>query len=63
MHLHPDDNSWLEKSPQWWSEELARLHARYSGKPIVITEFGYPSVQGVNGPLAGVYWELSFSTG
>ena len=51
MHRGPGDHSWLEKSTRWWREELARLHARCPDKPIVITEFGYPSIQGVNGPL------------
>jgi hypothetical protein len=51
MSRRSGDKSWLEKSAQWWREELARLHGRYPSKPIVITEFGYPSIQGVNGPL------------
>ena len=47
----PGDDSWMEETTQWWRNELARLHARYPGKPIVVTEFGYVSFQGVNGPL------------
>jgi beta-galactosidase/beta-glucuronidase len=47
----PGDNSWLEESTQWWKNELARLQARYPGKPILITEFGYPCISGVNGPF------------
>jgi beta-glucuronidase len=47
----PGDDSWLEESTQWWRNELARLQARYPGKPILVTEFGYESIQGVNGPL------------
>lgn len=50
-HGHPGDNSWLGKVTQWWRDELARLHTRYPGKPIVIAEFGYMSIEGVNGPL------------
>jgi beta-glucuronidase len=47
----PGDDSWLEESTQWWRNELARLHDRYPGKSVLITEFGYMSVEGVNGPL------------
>ncbi|HVN80372.1 MAG TPA: glycoside hydrolase family 2 TIM barrel-domain containing protein [Terriglobia bacterium] len=48
---HTGDNSWLEKVTQWWRDELARLHTRYLEKPIVITEFGYMSIEGTNGPM------------
>jgi beta-glucuronidase len=47
----PSDNSWMEASTQWWRNELARLHSRYPGKAILVTEFGYRSIEGVNGPL------------
>jgi beta-glucuronidase len=47
----PGDDSWMEESTQWWRNELARLQVRYPGKPILITEFGYMSIEGVNGPL------------
>jgi hypothetical protein len=48
---HPKDNSWLGKVTQWWRNELLHLHNRYPGKPIVISEFGYMSIEGINGPL------------
>ncbi len=51
MQRHPGETAWLEKSARWWREELGRLHARYPDKPIVITEFDYPSLQGVQGPI------------
>jgi beta-glucuronidase len=47
----PDDDSWLDESTHWWKNELAGLQSRYPGKPILITEFGYRSIEGVNGPL------------
>jgi len=47
----PGDNSWMDKSTQWWNDELEQLHAKYPGKPILITEFGYPCVEGVDGPF------------
>jgi GNAT superfamily N-acetyltransferase len=31
----------------WWRENLAKLHERYPGKPIVVAEFGYPAIEGV----------------
>ena len=51
FHHEPGDNSWLEKSAKWWREQLAQLHDRNPDKPIVITEFGQASIQGVNGPF------------
>jgi beta-glucuronidase len=45
------DDLWLAKVTQWWRDELARLHARYPTKPIVITEFGYMSIEGMTGPI------------
>jgi beta-glucuronidase len=48
----PGDNSWMERSTQWWRDELARMQGGYPGKPILITECGYSmSIEGVNGPL------------
>jgi beta-glucuronidase len=47
----PGDDSWMEESTQWWRNELARLQVRYPGKPILITEFGYMSIEGVNGSV------------
>jgi hypothetical protein len=41
----------MEQSAHWWRDELARLQARYPGKAILITEFGYLSVEGVNGSV------------
>jgi len=34
-------------SMRYWREELAKLHARYPGKPIMVSEFGYASLEGV----------------
>ncbi len=45
----PGDYSWLDLSTQWWKTELARLEARYPRKPILITEFGYACIEGLNG--------------
>jgi beta-glucuronidase len=47
----PGDNTWLEETTRWFRDELAKLHARYPEKPIIVSEFGYMSFQGVNGPL------------
>jgi hypothetical protein len=47
----PGDDGWLSESTQWWRNELAGLQLRYPGKPILITEFGYRSIEGVSGPL------------
>jgi hypothetical protein len=47
----PGDDSWMEESTQWWRNELARLQVRYPGKPILVTEFGYMSLEGVNGSV------------
>jgi len=35
-------------STAFWREGLAALHARYPGKPILVTEFGYTSFQHVS---------------
>ena len=37
----------------WWEEQLARLHAHYADKPILITEFGYPCFAGTVGHACG----------
>jgi hypothetical protein len=47
----PGDHSWMEQSTQTWRNGLAQLQARYPGKPILITEFGYMSIEGVNGSI------------
>lgn len=38
----------LASSGRFWRENLARLHSKYPGKPILVTEFGYPSLEGVS---------------
>jgi GNAT superfamily N-acetyltransferase len=38
----------LASSTAFWREELAVLHARYPGKPILVAEFGYTSFYGVS---------------
>jgi beta-glucuronidase len=35
------------ESTRFWREELARLHARHPEKPILVSEFGYASLEGV----------------
>ena len=37
----------FSKSADYWKTELAKLHERYPGKPIFITEFGYPTAHGL----------------
>ena len=34
-------------SQGWWDKHLAELHARYPDRPILVTEFGYPTLYGV----------------
>jgi len=34
---------------KWWADEMAKLHELHPDKPILITEFGYPSLEGVIG--------------
>jgi len=48
-----DDSSYdLSESTRRWQEELEKLRGRWPGKPIMITEFSYPSMEGV----FGGYW-------
>ncbi|MHC4715357.1 MAG: GNAT family N-acetyltransferase [Planctomycetota bacterium] len=39
----------MARSAQWWRDELDRLHELHPDKPILITEFGYPCLEGVFG--------------
>ena len=34
-------------STRWWEERIAALHAMHPDRPILITEFGYPTLYGV----------------
>ncbi|MBN2004182.1 MAG: GNAT family N-acetyltransferase [Anaerolineae bacterium] len=43
----------LARSTAFWRESLAVLHARYPGKPLLVAEFGAPSLHGVRGGLYG----------
>ena len=43
----------LAQSTRFWRDELQTLHQRYPGKPILITEFGACSFQGVMGNAFG----------
>lgn len=43
----------LAASTRFWRDELAALHARYPGKPILVSEFGHPAFQGVRGNAYG----------
>ena len=47
----PDDD--VEQAAAHWRNELARLHARYPAKPILITEFGAASIAGTFGHFYG----------
>ena len=41
------------ESTRDWRDALARLHEAYPDKPILVTEFGYPCLEGVHaGPMA-----------
>jgi len=44
----------LAESTGFWQENLARLHAMYPGRPILVTEFGYVSIPGM---MAGAIGE------
>lgn len=43
----------LAESSDWWRRQLAGLHARYPDKPILVTEFGYPALEGVRQNAVG----------
>ncbi len=43
----------FKRSTEFWREGIARLHALYPGKPILVTEFGYPCLEGVTGAGLG----------
>lgn len=43
----------FEKAADWWRGNLARLHDLYPDRPILISEFGYPGVEGVHGGALG----------
>jgi beta-glucuronidase len=43
----------LAESAGWWREKLAALRAAHPGKPILVTEFGYPALRGVAGGALG----------
>ncbi len=38
----------FSESTKFWREGLQKLHNQYPDKPILVTEFGYPSFEGVN---------------
>jgi len=39
----------LSKSTRFWHKGLQKLHERYPNKPILVTEFGYASFEGLHG--------------
>ena len=43
----------LAESARWWREHLEALQARCPGKPILVTEFGYPCLDSVVGGALG----------
>ncbi len=51
--LHADPAYDLARSTTFWREKLAALHTRYPGKPLLVTEFGAPSLHGIHGGLYG----------
>jgi len=51
--LHADPAGDLARSTAFWRESLAALHAQHPGKPLLVTEFGAPSLHGVRGGLYG----------
>lgn len=40
-------------SRRWWAEELEKLHQHYPDKPILVTEFGLPTLEDVAGSAVG----------
>ena len=36
-----------EAAAGWWERELARLHARFPDRPVLVTEYGHPAIGGV----------------
>jgi beta-glucuronidase len=52
--LGPDGHGYdLAKSADDWRSALEALHRRYPGKPVLVTEFGYPALAGIPGGGAG----------
>jgi beta-glucuronidase len=43
----------LAASTRFWRDGLAALHERYPDKPILVSEFGHPALQGVQGNTYG----------
>ncbi len=43
----------LDEAAAFWRAELTKLRGLYPGKPILITEFGYPCLEGVLGGTLG----------
>ncbi len=43
----------LAESQQFWRDELAKLHELYPGKPILVSEFGYPGLSGFRDGATG----------
>jgi GNAT superfamily N-acetyltransferase len=43
----------VNESTRWWDERLAALHALFPDRPILISEFGYPTLYGVFGNALG----------
>jgi len=41
----------FSESARFWEEGIGKLRAAYPDKPIVVTEFGYPALWGINGPM------------
>ncbi|HEY3281020.1 MAG TPA: glycoside hydrolase family 2 TIM barrel-domain containing protein, partial [Armatimonadota bacterium] len=35
------------RSAEWWREEIESLKALYPGKPVIVTECGYPALEGI----------------
>jgi beta-glucuronidase len=42
-----------EDAGRFWAERLAALHEKHPGKPILISEFGHPCIEGESGGIWG----------
>jgi len=43
----------FQKSRQYWEQALAEIHRRYPDKPILVTEFGYPTATAMQETVDG----------
>ena len=43
----------MSEAARFWTDEMAKLHQMHPDKPILVTEFGHPSMEGVFGTTIG----------